>query len=170
MDDTDRQQGQEPHEHHVVGSVADEAAQLVELLVGRHPWLGTPVGAEGAGAGAGGDAANPAGDDGGRPGPGPADAREGRGPDADERTGSPRPATQGECTCGGRAPACQVCPICQVISFVSQVSPETIDKAADLVNFAATALRDLATAQREQRGQRSASADPDSTRPDRAGP
>jgi hypothetical protein len=40
--------------------------------------------------------------------------------------------------------------VCQVISFVSSISPETIDRAADLVGFAATALRDLATAQRER--------------------
>jgi hypothetical protein len=37
-----------------------------------------------------------------------------------------------------------------VIGFVSSISPETIERAADLVGFAATALRDLATAQRER--------------------
>jgi hypothetical protein len=43
-----------------------------------------------------------------------------------------------------------VCPVCQVIAFVQQVNPETIDKVADFVGFAATALRDLATAQRQR--------------------
>jgi hypothetical protein len=58
---------------------------------------------------------------------------------------------QPECTCGGREPAaCRVCPVCQLISFVQQVNPETIERVADFVGFAATALRDLATAQRER--------------------
>ena len=56
-----------------------------------------------------------------------------------------------ECTCGGQQPAsCRVCPVCQLIAFVQQVSPDTIDRVADFVGFAATALRDLATAQRER--------------------
>jgi hypothetical protein len=56
-----------------------------------------------------------------------------------------------ECTCGGREPAaCRVCPVCQLISFVQQVNPDTIERVADFVGFAATALRDLATAQRER--------------------
>ena len=56
-----------------------------------------------------------------------------------------------ECTCGGREPAaCKVCPVCQLISFVQQVDPDTIERAADFVGFAATALRDLATSQRER--------------------
>ncbi|MGO4601469.1 hypothetical protein [Terrabacter sp. 2YAF2] len=33
---------------------------------------------------------------------------------------------------------------------MQQVNPDTIDKVADFVGFAATALRDLATAQRER--------------------
>jgi hypothetical protein len=44
-----------------------------------------------------------------------------------------------------------VCPVCQLIAFVPQVEPDTIEKVADFVGFAATALRDLATAQRERR-------------------
>jgi len=46
-----------------------------------------------------------------------------------------------------------VCPVCQLIAFVQQVNPDTIDKVADFVGFAATALRDLATAQRERRAE-----------------
>jgi hypothetical protein len=37
-----------------------------------------------------------------------------------------------------------------MISFVGSISPETIERAADLVGFAATALRDLATVQRSR--------------------
>ena len=56
-----------------------------------------------------------------------------------------------ECTCGGREPAaCRMCPVCQLISFVQQVNPDTIERVADFVGFAATALRDLATSQRER--------------------
>ena len=73
-------------------------------------------------------------------------------------------ATEGsasECTCGGRTPAaCRVCPVCQLIAFVQQVNPDTIDRVADFVGFAATALRDLATAQRDRR------AEPDDVRPE----
>ena len=56
-----------------------------------------------------------------------------------------------ECTCGGRErAACRMCPVCQLISFVQQVNPDTIERVADFVGFAATALRDLATSQRER--------------------
>ena len=43
-----------------------------------------------------------------------------------------------------------MCPVCQLISFVQQVNPDTIERVADFVGFAATALRDLATSQRER--------------------
>jgi hypothetical protein len=43
-----------------------------------------------------------------------------------------------------------VCPVCQLIRFVQQVDPDTIERVADFVGFAATALRDLATSQRER--------------------
>lgn len=65
--------------------------------------------------------------------------------------GKAEPGESRECTCGGTTPAaCRVCPVCQVIAFVQQVNPETIERVADFVGFAATALRDLATAQRER--------------------
>jgi hypothetical protein len=54
-----------------------------------------------------------------------------------------------------------VCPVCQLIAFVQQVNPDTIDKVADFVGFAATALRDLATAQRERRSEPGTDADTD---------
>ncbi len=69
-----------------------------------------------------------------------------------------------ECTCGGTTPAaCRVCPVCQLIAFVQQVNPDTIDRVADFVGFAATALRDLATSQRERRPEPGA---PNETRTD----
>ena len=79
-------------------------------------------------------------------------------------------ASRSECTCGGSTPAaCRVCPVCQLIAFVQQVNPDTIDRVADFVGFAATALRDLATAQRERRGgathEQSGNDGTDTTRP-----
>ncbi len=82
------------------------------------------------------------------------------GPDAARRP----EGTAGECTCGGTTPAaCRVCPVCQLIAFVQQVNPDTIEKVADFVGFAATALRDLATAQRERRAEPAPDRDGDST-------
>jgi hypothetical protein len=54
-----------------------------------------------------------------------------------------------------------VCPVCQLIAFVQQVDPDTIEKVADFVGFAATALRDLATAQRERRAEPAPDSDTD---------
>lgn len=90
------------------------------------------------------------------------------------RTGTGEQGQARECTCGGTTPrACRVCPVCQLIAFVQQVNPDTIEKVADFVGFAATALRDLATAQRErQEPERRAgeTAGPDETTgPDHAG-
>lgn len=38
--------------------------------------------------------------------------------------------------------------MCQVIAFVQKINPDTIERIADFATFAATALRDLASAQR----------------------
>jgi hypothetical protein len=46
-----------------------------------------------------------------------------------------------------------VCPVCQLIAFVQRVSPETIDRLADVVELAATGLRDLAVVQHARREQ-----------------
>ena len=110
------------------GTVAEEAAKLVEMLAAvGGPWAGS----SGSSGSSGSDGAD--------------------GPHlgtSSDRPGASRSGTH-TCTCGGTTPqACRLCPVCQVISFVSAISPETIDRAADLVGFAATALRDLATAQR----------------------
>ena len=100
------------------GSVAAEAALLVELL-SRRSWSSTsgmPSGSsrgERAGSAAhdhDADAGHTTGDP---TGPGTAGRPDG-------------PA--GECTCGGTTPAaCRVCPVFQLIAFVQQVNPDTIE-------------------------------------------
>lgn len=120
------------------GSVAEEAALLVDLLSARG-W-GAGSGSTGSTGSTRADGATPS--DGSRPrDSSPADDREPRaGADAHE------------CTCGGRTPAaCSVCPVCQLIAFVQRIEPDAIERFADVVGLAATALRDLATAQRERR-------------------
>ena len=128
------------------GSVAAEAALLVDLLSGRSWSNRSRMPSSGVrGERAGGSphdhdhSAGPTSATGDRSGPEPTTTQDG-------------PA--GECTCGGATPAaCRVCPVCQLIAFVQQVNPDTIEKVADFVGFAATALRDLATAQRERRSE-----------------
>ncbi len=131
-----------------VGTVAEEAAKLVEMLAAAGgPWMGTggPDDARGARGAAGATASSDAA------------GSSGHEPTGDRRhqpaSGGPETSGAHTCTCGGTPPqSCRLCPVCQVISFVSSISPETIDRAADLVGFAAVALRDLATAQRERQG------------------
>ena len=134
-------------------TVAEEAALLVDLL-SRRGWgagSGMPSASSHAhrAAGDGSHGHDGAGDEANDP--------DAPGHDASGATSGARPGgiplgQQGpECTCGGREPAaCRVCPVCQLISFVQQVNPDTIERVADFVGFAATALRDLATAQRER--------------------
>jgi hypothetical protein len=134
------------------GTVAEEAALLVELL-SRRGW--------GAGGGMPSASSQPAGgqDEEAASGNGP---RPGGIPAAEARQAH-------ECTCGGREPAaCRVCPVCQLISFVQQVNPDTIERVADFVGFAATALRDLATAQRE-RSTRSATSNSETSNEEQEG-
>lgn len=114
-----------------VGSVAEEAARLIEMLSATGgPWA---RGSHDDSTATRHDTAHQAGS-----------------------THSEEPGVEGAqpgaCTCGGTTPpACRLCPVCQLIAFVSSVSPETVDRAADLVDLAATALRDLAAAQRARR-------------------
>ena len=104
----------------VVGSVAEEAARLLEALGG---WASTTQDAYAARAAA--DAAGA-----------PADASEAH--------------TQSRCeSCGaengaGQAVVCGLCPLCQGIGLLRSVRPETVDRLADLAGAMATALRDLA--------------------------
>ncbi|GAA2491562.1 hypothetical protein [Terrabacter carboxydivorans] len=124
------------------GSVAEEAALLVDLL-SRRSWAGSsgmPPAAshkeDGSAAPLGHDSRHESEHDGSR--------------SSQQRSGT----STGECTCGGSTPAaCRVCPVCQLVAFVQQVNPDTIEKVADFVGFAATALRDLAATQRERRAE-----------------
>ncbi|HKX65649.1 MAG TPA: hypothetical protein VJN29_00360 [Intrasporangium sp.] len=106
------------------GSVADEAALLVDLLSARG-WGGPAAGQS---------------------------DRSSDGSRESSETGSR--AHRGECSCGGTTPAaCRLCPVCQLISFVQRLSPDTLDTVADVVELAATGLRDLAHAQRDRQDQ-----------------
>jgi hypothetical protein len=131
-----------------IGTVAHEAALLVDLLSTRGWGADEPqrTGAREDATGAGHPGAGGASD-----------------PDGGART--PREGGAHECTCGGTTPAaCRICPVCQLISFVQQVSPDAIERLADVVGLAATALRDLATTQREQRARPGGGPDRDGDR------
>ena len=111
------------HEAHDpdVGSVAEEAARLIGLLSG-----------------------------------GLADAEA-------RAAGARASARTGVCeTCGhdasadatnhsGRQPdsVCRLCPVCQLVAFVRNISPDTIDRLADVVDMVSAGLRGLAESRRE---------------------
>lgn len=135
------------------GSVAEEAALLLDLLSrrGRSDSSGMPSRApedDRADGARSDDHDHPAGSEDSPPPPPPPRS------EGSPREGGRRDGAAGECTCGGSTPAaCRVCPVCQLIAFVQQVNPDTIDRVADFIGFAATALRDLATTQRERRSE-----------------
>lgn len=130
-----------------VGSVAEEAGRLVEVLA-----------AFGGAPGSSGPAADPSGE--GTAGSGHSGSAGGRAEDAEDGESS----HAGTCTCGGRRPAaCAVCPLCQVIAFVQRLNPETVDRLAEVVELAATGLRDFAVVQRSRRAQTRPDEDPDVT-------
>lgn len=80
---------------------------------------------------------------------------------SDESDGAGSQPNGGECTCGGTTPAaCRLCPVCQLIALVQQVSPDALERVAEVVDLAATALRDLAQAQRGRRTEDSDSSTP----------
>lgn len=123
--------------HGYVGTVAEEAARLVDALAAR---FGESARAERS-ATTTTDAA---------PDPGPADTAA---PDAEpEMSRCP--------TCGGPATSstpsrdsstpitCAVCPVCQGLALLRTLSPETMDRLADLAAVAVETLRDLATTTR----------------------
>jgi hypothetical protein len=135
---TTNERGQDQQADAGVGSVAEEAARLVEVLA-----------AFGGAPGSSGDAADPSGE--GTAGSDHSGSAGGRAEDA-EAAGESGQA--GPCTCGGRRPAaCAVCPLCQVIAFVQRLNPETVDQLAEVVELAATGLRDFAVVQRSRRAQ-----------------
>ena len=119
-----------------VGSVAQEAARLLDALGG---WVST----SGYGAAPGPGAA-----------PDPVEtgttdqaAAGGEAPPPDE-TPSHGPGHCDHCGAAngtGQAVTCQWCPVCQGIGLLRSVRPETVDRLADLAGALATALRDVAS-------------------------
>lgn len=107
-----------------VGSVAEEAARLLEALGG---WASTAQDTY---------AAKPASGRGAPPAPGPTAGSESRCDACGAEDGM------------GQAVTCQLCPVCQGISLLRAVRPETVDRLADLAGAAAQALRDIASARR----------------------
>lgn len=107
------------HDSAAHGSVAQEAQRLVEALA---DWAG-----EGARVGSEDSSHHSAGDS--------------CGSAADEHA----PAQDG-CTCGAEhAPrVCRVCPVCRIGAFLEQVSPEVVDRCADLFAMVAGSLRTVA--------------------------
>ncbi|WP_353508823.1 hypothetical protein [Intrasporangium sp.] len=120
------------------GSVADEAALLVDLLSSRGWGVKAPeqsARSERSDESEQSDHSHHT----DRPADGSAQGSDETG-SSDER---------GECSCGGTTPAaCRICPVCQLISFVQRLSPDSLERVADVVELAATGLRDLAHAQR----------------------
>jgi hypothetical protein len=101
-----------------VGSVADEAAKLLESLR-RSAESETPR-------------ADPAGH-----APDAASATE----DPASEPGDEQPASEP----GAHDPFCTWCPLCRTAEVVRSLSPETITRLADLATLAATVLADLAS-------------------------
>jgi len=121
-------------ERPAVGTVAEEAARLLDALGG---WASTTHAGYAAAAG------------GARPSP-----QEG-GPDHDPHSAG---AQAHRCSsCGaengvGQAVTCQLCPVCQGIGLLRAVRPETVDRLADLAGALAATLRDIAGQRRADGG------------------
>ena len=161
----ERQEGQAGRA--AAGTVADEAARLIEALgawatsaspTARTTTAGTTTagttsaprsaddGQEGTAHGTG-PGASPYDDPAASP---PDDAgTAGRGEDPD---GSARCEHCGAGTGVGRSISCQVCPICQGIALLRAVRPETVDRLADLAGALAATLRDVAASGRTTDG------------------
>ncbi|HET8767962.1 MAG TPA: hypothetical protein VFM86_11615 [Pedococcus sp.] len=137
-----------------VGSVAEEAARLLDALGGWAASSGYAAGAPSRGSAQ--DTGHPTADDArGGAGPHASDARGAPNAHGDTRGGT-RGSTgstsggDGHCEhCGaeagtGRAVVCRLCPVCQGIGLLRSVRPETVDRLADLAGALADTLRDLA--------------------------
>lgn len=109
-----------------VGSVADEAAKLLESLR-RSAETATATAPGAAHADADADTDEPRGRREGE--------REAR------RDGEPLASEA-----GGHDPFCTWCPLCRTAEVVRSLSPETITRLADLATLAATVLADFASA------------------------
>ncbi len=121
-----------------VGSVADEAARLLESL--------RRTAAEAADAPA---AAPPTAS---------ASSTATASATGDDHTSSAGAPTAGDAGPGCTDPFCQWCPLCRTSAVVRSLSPETLARLADLAGVAAAVLADLASA-------RSSAAGPDPAAP-----
>ena len=136
-------------ERPAVGTVAEEAARLLDALGGwatsaqagyaARPAPGSPGARDAADTGPAGGA-DPTDQDGGTSG------RRGPASSSSERVGSADPGCP---TCGaqdgvGQAVTCQLCPVCQGIALLRSVRPETVDRLADLAGALAATLREVA--------------------------
>jgi len=147
-----------------VGSVADEAARLLESL--------RRTAADAA------EAAHPAGGEGERSAAAAPDASS-TSDATDARPGTAAPATDGGTAPGCTDPFCQWCPLCRTSAVVRSLSPETLSRLADLAGVAAAVLADLASARGSASGAAAGSAaasstpgttTPEGERPSRARP
>jgi hypothetical protein len=116
-----------------VGSVAEEAARLLDALGG---WASTAHASY---------AAQPA----SSAGPAPQEAADKGRLDGE---GGGRCASCGAQDAAGGAVPCQLCPVCQGIGLLRSVRPETVDRLADLAGALAATLRDIAGARRADTG------------------
>lgn len=103
-----------------VGSVADEAAKLLESLRRSAESAGTESPATAT----------------------QTQTQTGTAPEADSAT--EHPASEP----GAHDPFCTWCPLCRTAEVVRSLSPETITRLADLATLAATVLADLASSRR----------------------
>jgi hypothetical protein len=134
-------------ERPAVGTVAEEAARLLDALGG---W---------ATSAQAGYAARPAPD---ATAPGAtADSTSGTasgsGATSDAASGGADSTTPRCSSCGaengvGQAVTCQLCPVCQGIGLLRSVRPETVDRLADLAGALAATLRDIAGQRRADAG------------------
>lgn len=99
-----------------VGSVADEAAKLLESLRRSAQTAGADAQA-----------------------PGPEAPRDGAHPASGSDREHPAPEP------GAHDPFCTWCPLCRTAEVVRSLSPETITRLADLATLAATVLADFAS-------------------------
>ncbi|MFC8501420.1 hypothetical protein ACFUC1_03605 [Pedococcus sp. NPDC057267] len=148
-----------------VGSVAEEAARLLDALGGWAASSGYAAGASSRGS-AEDEGHPPHVDTHGSPGP----AAE----DGGHPTTGATPDDGAHCEhCGaetgaGRAVVCRLCPVCQGIGLLRSVRPETVDRLADLAGAIADTLRDLAD-HRRAGAESAGAAAPSGTTPGDAG-
>lgn len=130
-------------ERPVVGSVAEEAARLLDALGGWASTTQAGYAARSAPNRASPDEGGPT-EDNSVPEPGDSSANTGGHESRCESCGAENGV--------GQAVTCQLCPVCQGIGLLRSVRPETVDRLADLAGALAATLRDLAGQRRADAG------------------